>query len=172
MKIGIIGSGEVGRTLAKAFLAEGNEVMLGTRDTSKKEVVLCKQDNPTGKTGTFADTARFGDLLVLAVAGEAAEAAVNLAGTNNFSNKIVIDTTNPIDHKPPVNGVLACFTQPDKSLLEIIQQLIPDAKMVKAFNSVGSTLMYKPHLQGGKPTMFICGNDEAAKKTVTGILTT
>ena len=171
MKIGIIGSGEVGQTLATAFLKEGHEVMLGTRNTSKDEVVKWKKENPSGKTGTFEETAKFGELLVLSVAGNVAEEAIKSAGFNNFKNKVVIDTTNPITKEPPQNGVLKFFTSLNESLIERIQKLIPDAKVVKAFNSIGSAFMYKPDFPGGKPTMFICGNDDGAKKTVTDILT-
>src|SRR5947209_17390846 len=99
MKIGIIGSGEVGQTLATAFLTEGYEVMLGTRNPGKEEVKKWKQQNPKGQTGTFGVTAQFGDILVLAVAGSAAESAIKLAGTSHFNNKILIDATNPIDRK-------------------------------------------------------------------------
>jgi 8-hydroxy-5-deazaflavin:NADPH oxidoreductase len=171
MKIGIIGSGIVGQVLAKAFLAEGHEVMLGTRNTAKEEVVKWKNDNSKGQVGNFEETAKFGELLVLATGGSVTEDAVKLAGTNNFKNKTVIDTTNPIAAAPPVNGVLQYFTGPNGSLMEKIQQLIPEAKVVKAFNSVGNAFMYKPNFPGGMPTMFICGNDDEAKKTVTGILT-
>jgi predicted dinucleotide-binding enzyme len=172
MKIGIIGSGEVGQTLASAFITEGYEVMLGTRNPGKEEVKKWKQENPKGQTGTFGVTAQFGDILVLAVAGSAAESAIKLAGTSHFNNKILIDATNPIAAAPPQNGVLKFFTDLNSSLLEKIQRLIPQAKVVKAFNTVGNTLMYKPKLKGGTPSMFICGNDEGAKKTVTDILTT
>lgn len=171
MKVGIIGSGDVGQTLATAFLKEGHEVMLGTRNTSKDEVVKWKKENTSGKTGTFEETAKFGELLVLPVAGNVAEEAIKLAGINNFKNKVVIDTTNPITKEPPQNGVLKFFTSLDESLMERIQKLIPDAKVVKAFNSIGNAFMYKPNFPGGKPTMFICGNDDRAKKTVTDILT-
>jgi 8-hydroxy-5-deazaflavin:NADPH oxidoreductase len=172
MKIGIIGSAAVGQALAKAFKSEGHDVMLGTRNTSKEEVVKFKNDNAGINIGTFKDTAAFGEILVLATGGTVTEDAIRLAGIENFANKIVIDATNPIAPAPPVNGVLKFFTSLDDSLLERIQKLIPAAKVVKAFNSVGNTLMYKPKLQGGTPSMFICGNDEAAKKTVTDILTT
>ena len=171
MKIGVIGSGEVGQTLASAFLKEGNDVMLGTRNTSKDEVIKWKNKNASGKVGTFEDTAKFGELLVLATAGDVIEKVITMAGPFNFSNKTVIDVTNPIDKQPPVNGVLKFFTSLDESLMERLQKIIPDAKLVKAFNIVGSDLMYKPNFPGGKPTMFICGNDDEAKKTVTGILT-
>jgi|RhiMetdeSRZDD1v2_1073273.scaffolds.fasta_scaffold06355_6 8-hydroxy-5-deazaflavin:NADPH oxidoreductase len=171
MKIGIIGSGDVGQTLATGFLTEGHEVMLGTRNPGKEEVKKWKQDNPKGQTGTFGVTAQFGNILVLAVAGSAAESAIKQAGTSHFTNKILIDATNPIAAAPPENGVLKFFTDLNESLMERIQRLIPNAKVVKAFNSVGNALMYKPALPGGTPTMFICGNDDGAKKTVTDILT-
>lgn len=96
MKIGIIGSGIVGRVLGKAFLSEGNEVMLGTRNTSKEEVVKWKKENIKGQVGTFEDAAKFGELLVLTTAGSVAEEAIRLAGIKNFTNKTVIDTTNPL----------------------------------------------------------------------------
>ena len=169
MKIGIIGSGQVGRTLAKAFKSEGYDVMLGTRNTSNEHVV---QFNDEAKidVGTFDETAKFGDIIVLATKGTAAEEALHLAGKENLDGKIVIDTTNPIADSPPVNGVLHYTTSLENSMMERLQQVVPGAKFVKAFNIVGNALMYKPKLQGGTPTMFICGNDDDAKKTVTGIL--
>lgn len=171
MKIGIIGSGEVGRTLGNAFLTEGHSVLLGTRNTAKEEVVQWAEANPSGSTGSFAEAAKFGEVLVLATGGSVTESAIGLAGLENFSGKLVIDATNPIAAGPPTHGVLHFFTSLEDSLLEKIQRLIPAAKLVKAFNSVGNTFMYKPQFPGGTPTMFICGNDDAAKKTVTGILT-
>ena len=170
MKTGIIGSGIVGRVLASAFLKEGHEVMLGTRDTGKDDVVKWKEANPGGLTGTFEEAASFGELLVLATGGSVTVDAINLAGLKNFEGKTVIDATNPIAAAPPVNGVLQFFTNQNESLMGKIQSLIPDAKLVKAFNSVGNAFMYKPDFNGIKPTMFICGNDEEAKKTVTAIL--
>jgi predicted dinucleotide-binding enzyme len=171
MKVGILGSAVVGQTLGKAFLIEGHEVMIGTRNVSKEDLVKWQKENSSGKLGSFADTAKFGELIVLAVSGDAAENVIALAGKENFSNKVVIDTTNPIAKAPPENGVLKFFTSLDKSLMEELQKLLPDAKFVKAFNSVGNSFMYKPNFPGGKPTMFICGNDDGAKKIVTDILT-
>ncbi|HTQ67028.1 MAG TPA: NAD(P)-binding domain-containing protein [Puia sp.] len=171
MKIGIIGSGVVGRVLATSFIREGHEVMLGTRNVSKDEVVKWKKENPSGQTGNFTDTAKFGEVLVLATNGSVTESVIKQAGIDHFSGKIVIDATNPIAAAPPVNGVLKFFTNLDESLMEKIQRLIPKAKLVKAFNSVGNAFMYKPVFKEGTPTMFICGNDDGAKKTVTDILT-
>jgi len=171
MKIGILGSGIVGQVLAKSFLAEGNDVMLGTRDTSKPEVTKWASENKSGKVGDFKETAKFGEVLVLATGGGVAENAIKLAGKENFSNKVVIDATNPIAQAPPVNGVLKFFTDLNESLMEKLQKFVPDANFVKAFNSVGNAYMYKPKFPGGTPTMFICGNNESAKKKVTDILT-
>jgi 8-hydroxy-5-deazaflavin:NADPH oxidoreductase len=171
MQIGIIGSGIVGRVLASAFMKEGHKVMLGTRNTAKAEVVKWKNENAGAETGTFSEAAKFGELLVLATSGTVTENAIKLAGRENFRNKTVIDATNPIAAAPPENGVLKFFTSLDESLMEKLQRLIPDAKLVKAFNSIGNSAMYKPSFSDGKPTMFICGNDMDAKKTVTAILT-
>jgi len=171
MKIGVIGSGIVGRVLASAFLKEGYDVMLGTRETSKEEVVKWKTENKGGKAGTFSDTAKFGELLVLATGGSVTKEAILLAEVANFSGKTVIDATNPIAAAPPQNGVLRFFTSLDRSLMEELQELLPDAKLVKAFNSVGNALMYKPSL-ASTPTMFICGNDEKAKAMVSDLLAT
>lgn len=170
MKIGIIGSGIVGRVLGNAFLQEGNQVMIGTRDTSKEDMVKFKQQNPTVVVGSFEETAKYGDIIVLATGGAVTLNAIELAGKENFSGKTVIDTTNPIAAEPPVNGVLKYFTDINHSLMEKIQEAIPAAHVVKAFNSVGNAFMYKPQFES-IPTMFICGNDEGAKKSVTDILT-
>ena len=170
MKVGILGSSVVGQALGGAFLSEGYEVMVGTRNTSKEDLVKWQKQNSSAKLGSFADAAKFGDLLVLAVSGDVAEKVIEQAGKENFTNKVVIDATNPIKKAPPENGVIKFFTSLDRSLMEDLQQLLPNAKFVKAFNSVGNTLMYKPHFPDGKPTMFICGNDEHAKRAVTGIL--
>ena len=170
MKIGIIGSGVVGRVLATAFRKEGNDVMLGTRNISKEEVMKWKNENATGSLGSFQDTAQFGEIVVLAVAGLVVEDAISLAGKEHFSHKIIIDATNPIAAVPPENGVLKYFTTLEESLMERIQKLIPDARVVKAFNCVGNAFMYKPQFPGGTPTMFICGNDNEAKNSVSSIL--
>jgi predicted dinucleotide-binding enzyme len=171
MKIGIIGSGIVGRVLGTAFLTEGNEVMLGTRDVNKEVVVKWISQNPGAMAGSFTDTAKFGELIVLATSGDITAGVISSSGIENFGGKVVIDATNPIDHtRPPVNGVLPSFSTMDESLMEQLQKQLPNARLVKAFNSVGNAFMYKPDFGGIKPTMFICGNDADAKKTVTHIL--
>jgi predicted dinucleotide-binding enzyme len=120
--------------------------------------------------GTFGEAAQFGELVVLAVKGTAAREALALAGDSNVAGKTVIDATNPIADAPPVNGVLKFFTNLDESLMEQLQKAFPNAHFVKAFSSVGNACMVNPQFQGGKPTMFICGNDEAAKAAVRAVL--
>ncbi len=171
MKVGVLGSGIVGQTLATAFLKEGYDVTLGSRSITKPELIDWQTKNPTGKIGVFADVAAFADIIVLAVKGNIAGYVLELAGLQNVADKIVIDATNPIDEtRPPVNGVLCFFTNLDKSLMEDLQAKVPTAKFVKAFSSVGNSLMYKPKLSA-VPTMFIAGNDDEAKQKVTEILT-
>jgi len=170
MKIGIIGSGAVAQSLGDAFIKEGDEVMLGSREPSKEAMVKWKAAHAGAKTGSFADAAAFGELLVLATAGHGAAEAIKAAGLKNLEGKTIIDVTNPIAAAPPEKGVLKFSTTLDSSLMEQLQKLAPGAHFVKAFNSVGNTLMYKPSFNGIRPTMFICGNNEAAKKKVGSIL--
>jgi hypothetical protein len=168
MNVGVLGSGDVGKVLAAGFLKHGHEVVLGTRTPAK--LAEWGRQNPRGKIGTFAEAAAFGEVLLLAVKGSVAAEALRAAGNANLAGKPVIDATNPIDEAPPVNGVLKFFTSLDESLMERLQRESPDARFVKAFNSVGNAFMVNPRFKDGTPTMFICGNDESAKRTVTGIL--
>ncbi|HMG83944.1 MAG TPA: NAD(P)-binding domain-containing protein [Ferruginibacter sp.] len=170
MKIGILGSGVVGQVLATAFLKEGNAVMLASRNTTKDAIVKWQKDNSGGQIGSYNNAAKFADIIILATGGAVVEEVIKSAGIENFSGKTVIDVTNPIAAEPPVNGVLKYFTTPNESLMEKLQVLLPQAHLVKAFNSVGNAFMYKPDFDGIKPSMFICGNDDEAKKTVTNIL--
>ena len=168
-RIGIIGSGIVGQTLANGFIRHGYDVMVGTNNASKYDELKSKTHGQAN-VGSFEETARFGEIVVLAVKGTAAEAALKAAGIANLAGKIVIDTTNPIANAPPTNGVLKYFTSLDESLMERLQALAPEARLVKSFSCVGNALMVNPDFKGLKPTMFICGNDEEAKREVTGIL--
>jgi predicted dinucleotide-binding enzyme len=142
--------------------------MLGTRDAAK--LADWQQQHAGAKVGSFADAAKFGELVVLAVKGDAASDVLRMAGAAALKGKTVIDTTNPIAPAPPENGVLKFFTTLDDSLLERLQRAHPDVHLVKAFSSVGNARMVNPHYAGGKPTMFICGNNDAAKKTVGNVL--
>jgi predicted dinucleotide-binding enzyme len=168
MKVGIIGSGVVGQTLAAGFLKHGHQVEIGTRDPAKLKDWSAK--NPGAAVKSFAEAAAFGDLVVLAVGGEVAQQALTLIGSSALQGKTVIDACNPIGGGPPVNGVLSFFTPQNQSLMEQLQKAYPSAHFVKAFNSVGSGQMVNPEFASGRPTMFICGNDKDAKKTVERIL--
>jgi 8-hydroxy-5-deazaflavin:NADPH oxidoreductase len=168
-KIGILGSGIVARTLGDGFLKHGHEVMLGTRDQAKL-ADWQRESSGRGQVGSFADAARFGDVVVLATKGAATEAAMRQADLKNLAAKVVMDTTNPIDDsRPPRDGVLTFYTNQGESQLERLQAIAPAARLVKAFNSVGSAFMVDPPF-AEKPTMFICGNDEAARAEVAGLV--
>ena len=146
MKVGIIGSGIVAQTLGKAFINEGYEVMLGSRDPKKEAVTKWRAANPAAKTGSFAEAAAYGELLVLATAGHAALQALQICGLKNLEDKTVIDVTNPIAQAPPEKGVLKYITSLELSLMEQLQLAAPRAKLVKAFNSVGNTPVSYTHL--------------------------
>jgi predicted dinucleotide-binding enzyme len=168
MKVGIIGSGDVGQTLGSGFLKHGHEVMMGTREAGK--LAEWAKTNRGGKVGTFAEAAKFGEVVAVAVKGTAAADALRKAGKENLAGKVIIDANNPIADAPPENGVLRFYTDINESLMEKLQKEFAGAKFVKAFNSVGAALMINPKFKEGRPTMFICGNDEGAKKTVGSIL--
>jgi predicted dinucleotide-binding enzyme len=168
MRIGVIGSGQVGQTLSRGLKTHGYETRIASRSPDK----LAEFSKSSGiQAGTLAEVSAWAEGVVLAVKGDAAEAAVREAGAANLNGKLVIDTTNPIANEPPEDGVLKYFTSPNSSLMERLQTACPDAKFVKAFNSVGSALMVNPAFPGGaKPTMFYCGNDAGAKAIVATIL--
>jgi predicted dinucleotide-binding enzyme len=168
-QVGIVGSGIVGQTLANGFVEYGYNVTIGTNSASKRRELQSKM-NGRAAIGSFEDAARFGEIVVLAVKGTAAEAALKAAGIANLKGKTVIDTTNPIADAPPVNGVLQYFTSPNESLMERLQALAAEAHFVKAFSCVGNAFMVNPDFNGVKPTMFICGNHDGAKGEVTAIL--
>jgi predicted dinucleotide-binding enzyme len=167
MKIGVIGSAVVGQTLAQGFKKHGYDVRIGSRTPAK----LADFTAQSGvAAGTFADVAAWADAVVLAVGGNVAEEALRAAGDANLRGKVVIDATNPIAKQPPVDGVIQYFTGPNSSLMEQLQSAFPQAQFVKAFSSVGAARMVDPQFAGGKPTMFICGNDAQAKAFVSKVL--
>jgi len=151
MKVAVLGTGEVGKALAAGFKKHGHEVKLGHRDPKEP----------------YADAAKFGEIAVLATPWTGTQNAIKHADPKNLAGKVVIDVTNPLkfeEGKPPalaVNG--------DDSGGEQVQRWLPQSKVVKAFNTVGSSLMVNPQLPGGPPDMFIAGNDAGAKQTVTQI---
>lgn len=163
-KIGILGSGIVGQTLAGGFAKAGYDVKVGTRDTAKLKEWLEKTNEPKISAGLFEETAKFGDVIVLATHGVATKNAIDLAGKSNFKGKIVVDVTNPLDFSAGTPPKFAAAL--GNSLGEQIQKHIPDAKVVKAFNIVNCYIMVSPKREEGMPDMFIAGNDKDAKKWV------
>ena len=164
-KIGVLGSGDVGRVLAGGFLKLGHEVKIGSREPAKLNEWVGKAGKGAS-AGTFAEAAKFGDLIVLATLGVAAENAIKSAGISSFDGKVIIDATNPLDF---TGGAPRLSVGHTDSLGEQIQRLLPKARVVKAFNTVGNAHMIHPQFPGGPPDMFLCGNDDGAKKTVTQI---
>jgi len=170
MKVAVLGSGIVGQVLSSGFVKHGHQVMMGTRHPNADDVRKWLAQTSGASAGTFADAARFGEVIVLAVLGRIVDKVIELAGPNNFEGKTVIDATNPLADAPPVNGVLQYFTGPNESLGEKVQGLLPKAHVVKAFNSVGNNRMVNPQFKQGVPTMFFCGDNEAAKSQVSEII--
>jgi predicted dinucleotide-binding enzyme len=167
-KVSVLGSGAVGDVLSNAFLSLGYPVIRGSRDPGKLADWKSSAKG-AASTGTFAEAAAAGEIIVLAVKGTGAESAVEAAGAANLAGKLVIDATNPIADAPPKNGAIRFFTGGDESLIERLQAKAPAARFVKAFNSIGSVVMFKPKL-AATPSMFICGNDAAAKQEAAAII--
>jgi predicted dinucleotide-binding enzyme len=166
MKVGILGSGDVGRALARGFLGLGHPVKIGTREPGKLGDWLASAGEGAS-AGTFNEAAKFGDLIVLATLGTGTEHALQMAGPENFHGKVVIDATNPLDFSGGMPPKL--FVGHTDSLGERIQRWLPSARVVKAFNTVGNAFMVNPKFPGGPPDMFLCGNDESAKTLVSQI---
>lgn len=167
MKIGILGSGDVGKALARGFMAEGYDVVIATRDKDSDKAKQLASDLQVA-VGDFAETAAFGEIVVLCTKWDGTKNALDLAGQENLTGKVLIDTTNPLDFSEGFPPFLALGRTDSGG--EQIQRWLPDTKVVKAFNIVGNQHMHKPDFPGGPPTMMIAGDDEEAKQPVKTIL--
>jgi 8-hydroxy-5-deazaflavin:NADPH oxidoreductase len=168
-RVGVLGTGEVGRRLAAGFTGRGHQVMIGSRDPAKPELQEWLAEEGAGiEAGTFAQAAAHGELLVLALFGAAAEQVVAEVGPDKFAGKVVIDAMNPLDFSAGVPPKLAISGE--DSLGERVQRALPEAKVVKAFNIIGNPYFVDPGFREGQPTMLIAGDDEDAKRTVADIL--
>lgn len=166
MKIGILGSGMVGQTIGAKLVALGHEVMVGTRSPEKLSEWLGKV--PQAKVGTFAETAAFGEIVFNCTSGAGSLDALKAAGASNLRGKVLVDVANPLDFSrgmPP-----SLFTDSRDSLGERIQEAFPEARVVKALNTVNASVMVDPKRVPGVSDVFVCGNDPAAKSEVTRIL--
>ena len=168
-RVGVLGSGEVGRRLAAGFASRGHDVMIGTRDADKPELRDWLSGDGAGvRAAGFQEVASHGELIVLAVLGDAAEDVIAEAGRENFTGKVVIDTMNPLDFSggfPPKLSITG-----EDSLGERVQRALPDARVVKAFNTIGNQYFVEPRFADGQPTMLIAGNDADAKAAVGEVL--
>ena len=168
-RVGVLGTGEVGRRLASGFRGRGHEVTIGSRDPEKPELREWLSTEGAGiQAGTFADAAARSELLVLAVLGDAAEEVIADAGRESFAGKVVIDAMNPLDFSGGFPTKLSISGA--DSLGERVQRALPDAKIVKAFNIIGNQYFVDPKFSEGQPTMLIAGDDADAKRTVTDLL--
>jgi hypothetical protein len=166
MKIGILGTGDVGKALGAGFLAKGHEVKMGSREAANPKLqAWVKQAGPKASGGTFADVAAWAEVAVLATLWSGTESALRLAGTERLKGKVVLDATNPLVFTPNQPPRLALGHTDSGG--EQVQRWLPGAKVVKVFNIVGSGHMVNPQFPGGPPDMFICGDDAGAKKSVT-----
>lgn len=169
MKIGILGTGDVGQALGRGFVTLGHEVRMGSRSAANEDAVAWAAEiGPLASAGTFADAAGFGEIVVLATLGIANPAVLESAGPERLRGKVVIDATNPLDFSDGMPPKLAIAG--DDSGGEQVQRQLPGAHVVKAFNTVGHALMFRPELPGGPPDMFIAGDDQDAKQRVGAIL--
>ena len=166
MKIGIIGSGTVGKQLGLGLTRIGNEVKIGTRDESKLNDWK-KEAGTKAFVGSNEDAAKFGEIIILATAWSGTENAILIAGKENFSGKVLIDVTNPLDFSqgsPPKIAVPF-----NDSGAQHVQRWLPDAKVVKAFNIINAYTMISPKFEEGSPDLFIAGNNSKAKEEVISI---
>ena len=169
MKVGVLGTGPVGQALGRGFILTGHDVMMGSRKAGGEAAkTWVKEMGPKASEGTFADAARFGDLVVFAVDGTALAEVAAAAGEGALAGKVIIDPSNPLDtsHGFPPGLAIAG----NDSGGETLQRLVPEARVVKAFNTTNNSLFYKPDLPGGPPDMFIAGDDAEAKRVVGGIV--
>jgi len=169
MRIGILGTGDVGRALGRGFAMLGHEVKMGSRDANnEKAKAWASEVGKLASTGTFSDAAEFAEMAVLATLWSGTENVLRSAGAQRLAGKVLIDATNPLVFAPGAPPALALGHTDSGG--EQVQRWVPEARVVKAFNTVGHAHMVKPQFPGGPPDMFICGNDVAAKASVTSIL--
>jgi predicted dinucleotide-binding enzyme len=169
MKVGVFGTGDVGKSLGDACLALGHDVKMGAREAGNpKASAWAAAAGARASAGSFSDAGRFGEIIFVCTLGVEHESVVRLAGADNLAGKLLIDATNPLDFSGGMPPKLVVPSGGSGGAQ--LQALAPEARVVKAFNTVGNTVMFKPAFPGGPPDMFICGNDASAKQQVTSLL--
>ncbi len=169
MNIGILGTGMVGNTIGSKFIELGHNVMMGSRTANnEKAAKWVASSGSNASQGTFADAAKFGEILLNCTSGMASLEAMKLAGAENLAGKILMDISNPLDFSkgmPPTLSV--CNTD---SIGEQLQREFPDTKVVKTLNTCNCALMVNPSLIEGEHSVFVGGNDAEAKVKVQDLL--
>jgi 8-hydroxy-5-deazaflavin:NADPH oxidoreductase len=169
MRFGVLGTGVVGQAIGGRLVELGHEVRMGSREAgNEKAVEWAKAAGEAASEGSFADAAEFGEVVVNATAGGASLSALEAAGAQNLSGKVLVDVANALDFsqgRPPTLSVCN-----DDSLAERIQAAFPEARVVKALNTINASVMVSPGELGGSTHIFVCGNDVAAKAQVTEVL--
>jgi 8-hydroxy-5-deazaflavin:NADPH oxidoreductase len=169
MRIGVLGTGTVGRTIGSALLRCGHEVRLGSRSAANEAAVAWASDvGGPASEGTFAEAAGFGELLFNATAGVASLDALALAGAEQLAGKVLVDVANPLDTPQGMPPTLTVCN--DDSLGEQIQRAFADVRVVKTLNTVTAAVMVEPSLVDGPHTIFVAGDDGAAKAEVGQLL--
>ena len=181
MKIGVLGTGTVGRTVGSRLAERGHEVILGTRDVSRTlartepdamgnpPFSTWHEQHPQVTLGSFTEAAAHGEMVINATGGGGSIEALTVAGADTMAGKALLDIANPLDFSRGVPPTL--FVKDTDSLGEQIQRAFPDVRVVKALNTMTAALMADPaQTAGGEHTTFVSGNDEDAKKAVTALL--
>jgi len=169
MKIGILGTGMVGKAIGTKLLQLGNNVKMGSRTANnEKAAEWVKASSANASQGTFTDAAAFGELLFNCTSGMASLDALKLAGAGNMNGKVLIDISNPLDFSKGMPPTLSVCNS--DSLGEQIQRAYPQVKVVKTLNTMNCNIMVNPSLVPGSHDVFVSGNDAGAKAKVTDIL--
>src|SRR5947207_5740750 len=167
MRIAVLGTGMVGQAVATRLAEVGHDVVMGARDAGN-EKARAWAVQAGGRSGTFADAAAHGELVVNATSGAGSLAALEACGTANLDGKVLLDIANPLDFSQGMPPRLSVVN--DDSLAERIQRAYPDARVVKSLNTVNASVMVHPEAVPGEHHVFICGDDAIAKQTVRGLL--
>jgi predicted dinucleotide-binding enzyme len=172
MKIGILGTGIVGETIATALVEKGHQVIMGSRtSTNEKAIAWVQKKGTNASNGTFEDVVKFAEIIFICLNGAIINEALQQAGVHHFKGKTVIDLTNPLDFSKGIPPSLISKFSNTYSLGEEIQSILPDAHVVKALNTVNCKLMVDANLvNNGNHNLFICGNDIDAKNIVKHVL--
>jgi predicted dinucleotide-binding enzyme len=170
MKVAVIGTGNVAWALINGLISEGYDVKVGSRSSEKgsENIAKLKESHGNVSITSYAEAVEFGDIVTLPVPGASLVDVIQEIGVQKFEGKILWDITNAFSADAPANGVIKLITTPDESLAEKVQKLLPSTHVVKAMNTVGAHLMYKPTLSENG-TIFLAGNDDQAKEKISGI---